>query len=195
MALFNNATPFFSPPCRGIEWHSGCLGGRRFKQAKRYKNMWYLFRGISAIFFAGIFCGKSAGEVNFIYHFLACGRLYFLRLGMNLTKISRFTKKIASPRSRLIFSSRQKGGSRPSESSRRFREPANTTAPPPLYIHGCSTRVRMLHIRVISPRRFGRSDGAEKLSKAKLTRPRLGELSFRVSRSFARAGCVSSTRS
>lgn len=82
---------------------------------------------------------------------------------MNLPK-PRALRKIAAPRSRLIFFSRQKEGH--ALPNRRVDLGARRhTAPPFIYTH---TNV---HTYVSYPCRFGTSDGVEKLSKAKLTWP------------------------
>lgn len=161
--------PFFSPPRCRMAFHAG---GRKFKHAKRYTNAITRekpcdtsFAQYFAIFFSTIFAKrvKKVRKVNFIYQSFLIGATIFLRLGMNLPR-PRALRKIALPRSRLIFFSRQKEGR--ALPNRRVDLGTNEHGAAP-YIHTC-TYVRTY---VSYPRRFGTSDGAEKLSKTKLTWP------------------------
>lgn len=127
-------------------------------------------------------------KVNFIYQSFVIRATTFLRLRMNLPKVSRLTKKL--PRHvPVLFFLATKRGSRPSESPRRFRNPRTHGHRPVIYIH-THMHVRTCHI---PRRRFGTSDGVEKLSKAKLTWPARRTLLSRLPQLCARRMCFQHT--
>lgn len=121
-------------------------------------------------------------EVNFIYQ-SPFARPCFPPRKNEFTLRAR--KKLPRQRALILFFLATKEGRYPSKSPRRFRD-SRTWRHPFIYTHP--------RTYVSYPRRFGTSAGAEKLSKTKLTWPARRTLP-RVSCSFARAGCVSSTRS